>query len=319
MPRTSRKPTHPAPPRWRGRAPSCAGTAATLLAALLLAATLAAPPTAAETGGNLLVLPHRVVFEGRDRTAEISLLNQGTAPALYRISFVDLRMTGAGGFEEIETFRLGERPAADLIRYAPRQVRLGPGAAQTVRLMVRKPSDLAAGEYRSHLLFRLVPPADAGESVEPPADGALGVRLTPVFNLRVPVIVRHGDLGTSVRVEEIELRREDDGDAPALSVLLARQGAASTYGDVTVTHRAGDGTETQLAYQRGLAVYTPDRTRRLEIPIHPPEDLDLDSGTLRFTYSARDERPGRRRAPRRRGADATAAGPVLAETEIALP
>ena len=42
---------------------------------------------------------------------------------------------------------------------------LAPGETQAVRLLLRKPGNLADGEYRSHLLMQNVP-KDAGVSIE---------------------------------------------------------------------------------------------------------------------------------------------------------
>ena len=120
----------------------------------------------AQSLGDLGVSPTRVVLAGRTRSAEIVLLNRGTQPATYRISVVNMRMTETGRFETIEQTESDQMFADKLIRYAPRQVTLDPGATQTVRVMVRKPRDLPPGEYRSHLYFRAVPPPGAGRSVE---------------------------------------------------------------------------------------------------------------------------------------------------------
>ena len=220
-----------------------------LLAALLAASTAGA--ARAQHVGDLTVTPTRVVFEGRSRSAQISLINRGDAAATYRISFIQLRMDEQGGFEEITEPGPGEKFADTMIRYSPRQVHLEPGAAQTVRLMLRKAADLPDGEYRSHLLLHAVPPEDTGMSLEETAleDDQLGIRLIPIYRISVPVIVCHGEISAEVELAEVALRRGgEDGlggedGPPTLAVRVERRGERSIHGDLSVTWTPPDGGE----------------------------------------------------------------------------
>ena len=74
-----------------------------LLVAFIFGALVAALTHAQPGAGDLLVTPTRVVFEGRQRTAQITLVNRGAAAATYRIAFTNLRMNEEGGTKEIET------------------------------------------------------------------------------------------------------------------------------------------------------------------------------------------------------------------------
>ena len=253
-----------------------------------------------------MVSPTRVVFEGRTRSAELTLLNRGTAPATYRISFKNMRMLEDGSFEDIEAPGPGERFADGMIRYAPRQVVLEPGVAQTVRVLARKPADLAPGEYRSHLLFQVVPPATAGADIEALEleEGQIRVQVRVIFGLSIPVIVRHGDLSATVTLSDLALEAPDNPDRPpVLSLRLNRSGDRSTYGDITVTLRSDGGGETQVGLVRGVAVYTPNESRTLRLPLRPPEGVALEGGRLYVAYRARPEE----------------GGAVLAEGELPLP
>lgn len=115
---------------------------------------------------ELMLHPTRIVFDKNARAAQIELINTGSKPASYRISLVNRRMTEAGQFEAAETAQDGERFADAMLRYSPRQITLQPGTAQTVRVMLRKPAELAEGEYRSHLQFDKLPDAEGKASVE---------------------------------------------------------------------------------------------------------------------------------------------------------
>ena len=85
-------------------------------------------------GGGLLVAPTRLVFEGRVRNAELSLVNTGSDITTYRIEFVRLRMREDGSFENVDAAGPGERFSDELVRYSPRQVTLEPGVPQAIRL-----------------------------------------------------------------------------------------------------------------------------------------------------------------------------------------
>ena len=105
------------------------------------------------------------------RTAQVDLINNGSEPATYRISLVNQRMGEDGQFLPVDTPLAGELFANDMVQFSPRQVTLQPGTSQTVRVMVRKPAGLAAGEYRSHLHFEKMPEPRGATSVEPGANG----------------------------------------------------------------------------------------------------------------------------------------------------
>jgi hypothetical protein len=240
---------------------------------------------------DLLVAPTRVVFEGRLRTAEITLVNIGSATATYRISFVHLRMDEQGGTKEIETAGAepGERFADELIRYSPRQVTLAPNVAQTVRMQVRKPADLEPGEYRSHLLFRAVP--SAAPDLETTRDAtAFSVQLTAIYGVSIPVIVRHGDTAAKATLSELEIAPPSGADAtPALRFRINRTGNQSIYGNLTVTFVPARGKPSVVGLANGVAIYTPNPLRRAAIPLRAPPGVVLKNGSLHLAYTKQEK------------------------------
>ncbi len=267
-----------------------------VLAAVALAAPWPGEPGAAQAGvGDLLVSPVRVVLEGRERSAQVTLINKGNDVAVYRISLVNRRMLENGGFEEVEEPREGELLADDLIRYAPRRVTLEPNKPQTIRILMRKPGDLPAGEYRSHLMFRAVPKAGAGQSVETREDSSEGftIRLTPIFGLTIPIIVRHGELSVDVAITETRFEASaGEGEPPILAVRLARQGGRSVYGDVKISLTGGTFEEEIIGEVRGVAVYTPNASRIVRVPLKPEFAADLKGREIRVAFEE-SGRPGK--------------------------
>ncbi len=65
--------------------------AAALIVCVLGIAT-ASLAALAQAAGGVMITPTRIVFEGRTRSAEVTVRNSGTASATYRISFKNMRM-----------------------------------------------------------------------------------------------------------------------------------------------------------------------------------------------------------------------------------
>ncbi len=243
--------------------------------------------------GGLQVLPTRVVFEGRTRSAQIHLLNQGKEKATYRISFKNMRMTETGGYEDVKEPLPGEQFAADFIRYSPRQIEIEPGASQTIRLLLRKKSDLLPGEYRSHMLFSTVPPKDTGKDIESLASGQekLEISLTPIFGVTIPVIVRHGKGSATAGMADFQIHApEKPEDKSSLSFNISRQGDQSLFGDISIKFTPQNGAdETEVGRLNGVAVFTPNKSRKINLFLAPPKGLELKQGLLNITYKDHNE------------------------------
>jgi hypothetical protein len=293
------------------RAPIALAAALLFNAALLAQVPTPANPAAAPPGlpgiGDLLVAPTRVVFEGRARTGELTLLNIGKQVATSRISFTHFRMLENGDLKEIEQPAESDAVADNLIRYSPRQVTLEPNVSQTIRLQLRKPEKLADGEYRSHLLFRAVPPEGAipGNVVESEGKKVEGysIRLTPIYGVSIPVIVRQGQTSVKATLTDLSVQPPAKaGDPPILQVKIRREGNQSIYGNLQVTFIPSSGKEQVVGTLNGLAVYTPIPDRIVRITLQPPPGVALEHGRLRVSYARAEQK-----------------GDLLAEAETALP
>jgi len=270
------------------------------LSIVALAAALPYAPARAE----LMLHPTRLVFEKNQRAAQIELINNGTQPATYRISVVNRRMTEGGQFEAADTPNPDERFADAMLRFSPRQVTLQPGTAQTVRVMLRKPADLADGEYRSHLQFEKLPDADGADSINRQAPGAsgIGVVLNALVGASVPVIVRQGTTSAQVSLAGLALDAAASKE-PTLQLRFERAGSSSVYGDVAVSFTPQGGQPQTLAQVGGIAVYTPNRTRQAALPLQVPVGVRLAHGQLTVVYRERVD----------------AGGAVLAQAHLDLP
>lgn len=245
-------------------------------------------PSGAGAGGlagGLLVAPTRLVFEGRARTAELTLLNSGAQATTYRIAFTQLRMGERGEMREITEPGPGEQFADRLIRYSPRQVVLSPGVPQTIRLQVRKPAELPPGEYRSHLAFHAVPRAEEEPGAPPAPERGLDVRIQIRYGVSIPVIVRHGETSATVGIAGLSVGEGTEGGRVA-KLRLERVGTRSVFGDLTATFTPPSGRRVVVGLMKGLAVYVPNASRQVEIPLNPPPGVVLGKGRLEVTYAS---------------------------------
>lgn len=94
----------------------------TVALTLLLAFLFTTPDSTvhAQGAGDMVVSPTRIVFEGRDRSAQVTIANRGTATSVFRISFLEMAMEETGQLVHLEDGVERPTSAKSLIRYAPR-------------------------------------------------------------------------------------------------------------------------------------------------------------------------------------------------------
>jgi fimbrial chaperone protein len=256
---------------------------------------------------DLMINPTRVVFEGNQRSAQIDVINDGTTPATYRVRVVNRQMTESGEFKEITSPGAGDQFADSMLVYSPRQIVLKPGTQQLVRIALRKPADLAEGEYRSHLMFEKV--ADPGlsntlESQIKPGPNEVGVNIAALVGVSIPVIVRQGKTDATTTISGIAVAQpRTPGQPGAIEFEVNRSGNRSVYGDLTATFKTPAGPEQLVAQAGGVAVYVPNTHRRVRLNLQMPDGTQLAGGTLKVTYKERIADSGK----------------LLAESSIQIP
>jgi P pilus assembly chaperone PapD len=246
----------------------------------------------ARAQGNLLINPKRVIFDGTKRSQEISLANIGKDSATYVVSFVQNRMTDDGNFEPIAQPDSGQNFADKYLRIFPRSVTLGPNEAQVIKVQVNQYNKLQSGEYRSHLYFRAVPNVSPlGEDSAKKDTSNVSVRLTAIFGISIPIIIRSGESDTRVNLSNLQLENHS-GNTPALNVRFNRTGNMSVYGDLSVDHVSNQGKVTRVGLIKGISVYTPNKVRNISIKLDKNAEVNYRSGKLQVNYFApAEEKP----------------------------
>jgi hypothetical protein len=250
------------------------------------AGLLILPDFTAYSQGNLLITPRRVVFEGSKKSMDLNLANTGMDSATYAISLVQIRMNEDGKFETITEPDPGQQFADKYIRFFPRSVTLGPSESQVVKVQLIRQNELAPGEYRSHFYFRAIPKSKPlGEEEAASDTNTFAVRLTPIFGITIPVIIRIGEYNAKVSLSDAVFQTVND-TIPRIGVTFNRTGTMSLYGDLNVDHVSTEGKITRVGSANGVAVYTPNTTRYFQFNLNKVPGIDYKSGTLKITYSA---------------------------------
>ena len=91
---------------------------------LLLLALASLVPVPVRAGAILFIYPTIVLFEGNQRSAEITLTNRGDEAGTFEMGWSDMTMTPEGGLAKFE----GQAPwsVRSYVRYSPRRVTLAP-------------------------------------------------------------------------------------------------------------------------------------------------------------------------------------------------
>lgn len=252
----------------------------------------------------------RVVFEGSKRTEVLTLINDSDEEQTYRLSWRNMAMKDGKSLspvEEGETIS-GFNPADNLVIFAPRRITILAGGSQQVRLMMRKPADLADGEYRSHLWIR--PEEEAVKFTAPDAeaqavdDSATGIQIKMLAGANFPIIVRQGKTNATATITNPTLTQQ--GDSFVVTLDVNREGNSSLYGDFQFTCLSG--ASPQVIHDiHGIAVYTETATRHLEFKFNVPAEGVGICQSMRVAYLPAG------------GKNLDASGQAIAEAEITLP
>ena len=238
------------------------------------------------------VTPLRVLFDGRTRSTTVFLSNRTSTANSYRIELVNRRMLQDGNIVPAEEAGPGEYFADELISFSPRRVTIAPQAAQTIRLLVRRPRGEIPDdiEYRTHMSIRSIPPTPRLEDIENLErvieEQRIEVQPQVTVETVIPILIRFGDPKAQIRLTRPSFVNVDpELGYSALTIDMERSGDRSVYGDLEVFHTPIGGSEVRVFITRGLAIYSPVTIRTKRIRFRDVDPARLTSGTLRVRYT----------------------------------
>ena len=160
---------------------------------------------------SFLVAPGRVDFDlSRPNTQSFIITNSGDDKIRLSIEPVyfeiDSRSLAAG--EPLDKINPGKDDLRPYIRVSPRTLSLNPGQRRDIRISVRASQDMDAGDYRAHLLVRMLETARI-EDVVSDDPAAIGMKLAIKLETAVAI---YGYLGERQAELAVNCLRGERGD-----------------------------------------------------------------------------------------------------------
>lgn len=252
-----------------------------LLAGALVAGILGAVPAQA----TVTLTPTIAVIEGRERYADINLLNTSDKTETYTISWEFLKMPGENGeYEKIDK-SITDFDMTQNVVFTPRRVTLEPRGMQKVRLGLRlKGEPPAPGDYRAHLLFMQDgrPKVAEGNEDELVKKGQIQMGVHVNVGFSVPVIYRVGESDVKPIIGNITTSIDPKTNRIKVTVPIDREGsnAYGVYGDLRIYYKGKIVGQIQNA---NIFPETPRRVFTTELTTN-----ELSGGSLRIVYKHYD-------------------------------
>ncbi|HEY0893331.1 MAG TPA: fimbria/pilus periplasmic chaperone, partial [Cellvibrio sp.] len=230
---------------------------------------------------NLLINPTRVQFNPSDRTTDVTLINTSQVTTTYRLEWAEKKAKANGGYTDLDSAAAANFPVASkMLRFSPKQVTLKPNERQTIKLAIRRPQGLADGEYRSHLLFRALPPTK--NSVEKDQQTASTV-IAVVLNFAIPVVIQQGTPNYTVNANSARILFNPSKKDGSVEVDLSRSGIHSMIGNISAYWTPAGGKE-QLIAKLGDYNFWPELSTARATLHWVGTDFAPADGKLRLVY-----------------------------------
>jgi len=241
---------------------------------------------------NLLISPTRVAFSDRERVQSITLINSGNETKSYRMGWEEKRVDDNGNYvmltdEEKQSFPI----ASPYLRFTPRQVTLGPGERQVVKVLARRKANMPEQEYRSHLLFTALP-IDRSNDNRSPSKGML-MKLNLLMSYSVPVLLRNGEASIETQIEEVVINPvPEKPNMRQLLVKLSQKGNISSTGSLNAYYIPfGSNNSINVGTLNDFSFYNDSPTQTKELIWHTPIP-ENSKGSLTVVFEGKKEFSG---------------------------
>ncbi len=232
---------------------------------------------------NITITPTIIVIEGRDRYADLYVLNTTNERQSYEIHWKFLQQQ-----ENLGNYKNVDKPttAFDLsknIIFTPRRISLAPKSGQKVRLGLRlQGTPPPPGDYRAHIeLLNTSSGRDASPDVEiGPQEQQLQVNMKVAFS--IPVIYRVGNEngGDGVIGNVTTQINPKTNKIEAVIPITRAEGAYGTLGTIAVNYGGK-----RVGQLRNANIFPEIKTRIFHVPL---DVQTLSGGSLNIVYSDYD-------------------------------
>lgn len=238
----------------------------------------------AATQASLVIHPIRVQVGEKERSFEVSLMNDSKTTNTYRLEWQEKKGSEQAMYVDLTEAQVKAENfpiASGMIRFSPRQVTLKPGERQTIKLSFRRPARLADGEYRSHLLFKALPPVKEAEASS--AGSAFQINLVASFS--IPVIIQQGTVSNDVKFQSAQIYYSAGAlDKNFVEVKMQQKNAKySAHGHVEAYWTPKNGREEHIATTKGVTFWPEVTNNTLKLSWIGTK-FATEDGTLRIVY-----------------------------------
>lgn len=230
---------------------------------------------------NLLINPTRVEFSPSDRTADVTLINTSKVTTTYRLVWEEKKAKIDGGYHDLTATEAAKFPiASSMLRFSPKQVTLKAGERQTVKMAIRRPQNLAAGEYRSHLQFKALPPKTPEEGLDL---NASSTAVNIVVSFAIPVVIQQGALDYQITMNNAVISYNPTQKDGSVAVNISRTGLHSVIGHINAFWTPNGGKERLIAKAGDYNLW-PELSTTTATLTWVGADFAVGDGKLRIVY-----------------------------------
>lgn len=206
--------------------------------------------------------PLRLEFNDGTNSSHVKILNSSKESRSYRVSTYSLRMQENGALMRPDRLTKREAIAKSMVHFSPRITTVPAGESQIVRVAVRRPPGLPAGDYFTYLNVSPIINANPEEMTNE-SDESFSINMN--IGLSIPIIVTVGEYSPRVSLKSVRKAFSRKGEKIFI-VELEREGPFNSYNAISV-YGAIDGNEKLIAHHKRVVTYVPVREREVKIPL----------------------------------------------------
>lgn len=210
----------------------------------------------------VMVDPLRLVFKDGKNSARLTITNTSKTQKQYRIKTFPLRMDKNGGLHKPEKVTKREAIATKMVHFSPRVTTIPSGKMQTVRVAVRRPPGLPAGDYFTYINVSIVP---LKEPLPQKKTEKGAVALSMNIGISLPIIVTVGEEDAQVDLSSVQLFKNKE-NKKEFRMALRRGGKYNSYNSISV-YGMVNGEEKLIAHNKRVVTYVPLKEREFNVRI----------------------------------------------------
>lgn len=246
--------------------------------ALLFAVALSAPTL---SFANLTITPTLVVIEGRNRYADVNLINDGNDVSAYSVGWRFFKQTDVTGMYADSTVSTTDFDLTKNVVYTPKRMTLPPNELQKIRLGLRlKGEPPAPGDYRAHLELKEDGGALPPDKIDPNSHtGKTSVGLKINVGFSIPVIYRVGEPDVQAIIGDVKTQINPHTKKIELVVPVSRMPKESKFG--LLGHFKIYYSDKMIGEQKNANLFPEANSRIFTIPL---DTNALNGGTVHIVY-----------------------------------